>query len=136
MVAMDYLELARALEREDAGGAVAREAGERLAVYGSLAPGEVNHWVLAGLDGTWTEGTVRGIRKPAGWGKALGFPGLIWNPEADRVAVKLFESKDLPRNWERIDAFEGDDYLRRLIPVERDGALLVANIYALRTTAA
>jgi len=129
---MDYLELARALERENPDGAVAREASERLAVYGSLAPGEVNHWVLADLEGTWTDGSVRGNRKPAGWGKALGFPGLIWNPEGERVAVKLFESKDLPRHWERIDAFEGGDYRRRLIPVERDGVLTAANIYTLR----
>ncbi|HEV2688593.1 MAG TPA: gamma-glutamylcyclotransferase family protein [Bryobacteraceae bacterium] len=119
---MDYLELARALELAD----------RRLAVYGTLAPGESNHWVLDGLEGTWTAGTVRGTLRPAGWAATHGFPGLIWNPEGERIAVKIFESRDLPRHWERIDAFEGDDYPRRLIPVERDGRLVIANIYPLR----
>jgi gamma-glutamylcyclotransferase (GGCT)/AIG2-like uncharacterized protein YtfP len=33
---------------------------ERLAVYGSLAPGQANHHQLAGLAGEWRSGVVRG----------------------------------------------------------------------------
>ncbi len=132
---MNYLELARLLERWNQGdsvGEIDADASKRLAVYGTLAPGECNYWVLAGLEGTWTAGTVRGDLRPAGWAEAHGFPGLLWNPAGERVAVKVFESADLPLHWERIDAFEGPDYPRVLIPVERDGELVVANIYALR----
>lgn len=103
----------------------------RLAVYGTLAPGKSNHGQLAGLSGKWSHGTVRGTLRPAGWGVTHGFPGLIWNPSGDRVAVQLFESQDLERHWERLDAFEGEDYQRLLIPVELDGSLVAANIYTL-----
>ncbi len=103
----------------------------RLAVYGTLAPGKSNHGQLAGLAGTWGRGVVRGTLRPAGWGQAHGFPGLIWNPAGERVAVQLFESKDLEHHWDRLDAFEGKDYQRLPIPVEQQGRLLVANIYAL-----
>lgn len=103
----------------------------RLAVYGTLAPGKSNYGQLAGLAGTWSRGTVRGTLRPAGWGQAHGFPGLIWNPAGERVAVQLFESRDLEQNWDRLDAFEGEDYQRLLIPVEQQGRLSVANIYAL-----
>jgi 4'-phosphopantetheinyl transferase len=103
----------------------------RLAVYGTLAPGKSNHGQLAGLSGKWSHGTVRGTLRPAGWGLTHGFPGLIWNPSGDRVAVQVFDSADLERHWDRLDAFEGTDYQRLLIPVEQDGSLVVANIYAL-----
>jgi 4'-phosphopantetheinyl transferase len=103
----------------------------RLAVYGTLAPGKSNHGQLAGLSGKWSQGTVRGTLRPAGWGLTHGFPGLIWNPSGDRVAVQVFDSQDLERHWDRLDAFEGEDYQRLLVPVEQDGSLVVANIYAL-----
>ena len=119
---MDYIELAAALEKVET----------RLAIYGTLAPGRQNHWVLDGLAGEWSDGFVRGTLRLAGWAATHGYPGLLWNPEGERVAVKLFESADLPQHWERIDAFEGANYPRRLIPVEQDGRLTIANIYTLR----
>ena len=42
-------------------------ADERLAVYGSLRPGEENAHILAPLAGQWTSGTVRGRLRNAGW---------------------------------------------------------------------
>jgi gamma-glutamylcyclotransferase (GGCT)/AIG2-like uncharacterized protein YtfP len=103
----------------------------RLAVYGSLAPGAENHWVLSELHGLWTRGTVKGHRDAAGWGQTLGFPALIWDPNGEEIAVDLFHSPELPQHWERIDEFEGDDYQRILVPVERGADVVVANIYAL-----
>ena len=50
---------------EGAVAAVGREeivsANTRLAVYGSLAPGECTHHVIAHLRGVWSAGVVRGI---------------------------------------------------------------------------
>lgn len=107
--------------------------GNRLAVYGSLAPGERNHWVLGELAGEWTRGSVHGILHPDGWGATEGFPGMQWVPSADAMSVLLFSSTELPRHWARIDAFEGDDYRRILIPVGLDGGdRVVANIYEVR----
>lgn len=112
---------------------LAREHGadRRLAVYGSLAPGEENERELAGLDGVWRAGTVRGRLFDRGWGARLGFPAFVWDPDGDEVEVALFESPDLPRHWARLDAFEGPGYDRILVPVRRGEATLLAWLYAL-----
>ena len=103
----------------------------RLAVYGSLAPGAENHWVLSALHGVWTKGTVKGHRDAAGWGQTLGFPALVWDPNGDVIAVDLFHSPELPQHWDRIDEFEGDDYQRIFVPLQQGAQVVVANIYAL-----
>jgi gamma-glutamylcyclotransferase (GGCT)/AIG2-like uncharacterized protein YtfP len=108
-------------------------AETRLAVYGTLAPGQVNHHEVADLKGEWLQGTVNGHRFEVGWGAALGFPGLILDPSGHLVTVYLLESFDLPANWARLDEFEGPGYRRvvttvRLATGERD-----AYIYELVT---
>jgi gamma-glutamylcyclotransferase (GGCT)/AIG2-like uncharacterized protein YtfP len=105
-------------------------AEHRLAVYGSLAPGEVNHHVLGGLRGTWRDGTVRGDLHPVGWGVTYGFPALAWRADGPAVPVKLFESRDLPAHWSRLDAFEGKGYRRVVVPVTVEGeGELPAHVY-------
>ena len=84
----------------------------RLAVYGTLAPGRVNHHQLAGLEGTWRKGSVRGQLIEQGWGATLGFPALVLEARGPIVSVQLFESADLPAHWRRLDDFEGDGYRR------------------------
>lgn len=125
---------------------VAREieaARHRLAVYGTLGPGQTNHHLIEPLGGCWSRGTVRGTLHRHGWGATMGFPALIWDPAADAVEVQLLESPALESAWSELDAFEGEAYLRILVPVElrRDpfaeatepGAeVRVANLYALR----
>lgn len=108
-------------------------AATRLATYGTLAPGRVNHHQLAGLAGRWLKGTVRGRRVVAGWGADMGFPGLVLDPEGDVVAVHLFESPDLPAHWARLDAFEGPGYRRTEVAVSTALGDLDAFIYALAT---
>jgi gamma-glutamylcyclotransferase (GGCT)/AIG2-like uncharacterized protein YtfP len=68
----------------------------RFAIYGTLAPGRVNHHRLAGLKGSWRQGTVRGRLVEAGWGAGLGYPAEI-DPSGATVGVQLFVSEDLPR---------------------------------------
>jgi gamma-glutamylcyclotransferase (GGCT)/AIG2-like uncharacterized protein YtfP len=102
----------------------------RLAVYGSLAPGEKNHWVVENLRGSWEAGFVHGALENVGWGGAMGYPGMTWVPNGEQLSVKLFTSNDLPGQWERLDEFEGDDYRRILVPVYGlAGGVMVANIY-------
>lgn len=102
----------------------------RLAVYGSLAPGEPNAGQLAALEGTWHRGTVRGELHPRGWGMSYGFPALVWHPDKDPVPVSLFTSTALPGHWSRLDRFEGPGYERRLVPVTLDdGRVVLAYIY-------
>ena len=106
-------------------------AARRLAVYGTLAPGEVNHAWIAGLRGAWTLGHVHGELHPLGWGTTHGFPGLRWRAEGPRVRVRIFTSPDLPGFWDRLDAFEGSAYRRIVVPVHgENGELLLANLYS------
>ena len=106
-------------------------AETRLAVYGTLAPGRANHHQLGGLEGEWRPGRVRGRLYAEGWGAALGYPGLVLDPEGAEVEVQLFESADLPAHWARLDAFEGEGYRRVAIRVQTPEGELEAFIYAL-----
>ena len=105
------------------------ETETRLATYGSLSPGEVNHGQLSGIQGRWLTGTVRGYLRNAGWGSSMGFPGLTLDPVGPEVKVNVFESAELPEHWARLDEFEGDEYRRVITRVETSGGVLEANIY-------
>ncbi len=108
----------------------------RLAVYGSLAPCESNHGIIEDIVGTWKPGFVRGDFLRQGWGTHVGFPGMTWNPKSrNRINVQVFTSEDLSAHWDRLDDFEGEDYLRILVPVEGlAGGPIVANLYRVRQT--
>ena len=71
----------------------------------------------------------------AGWGAAGGYLGLIPRDDGPWVAVQVFESESLADAWQELDAFEGSEYRRVLIPVyseDTDAQLLyIANLYAL-----
>jgi gamma-glutamylcyclotransferase (GGCT)/AIG2-like uncharacterized protein YtfP len=103
---------------------------DRLAVYGSLAPGQSNHHQLAGLRGVWTAGTVRGWLTEFGWGAAQGYPGLRLDPDGPVVAVQVFTSDDLPAHWARLDAFEGEQYARVAVEVATADGPVSAQIYS------
>jgi gamma-glutamylcyclotransferase (GGCT)/AIG2-like uncharacterized protein YtfP len=103
----------------------------RLAIYGTLAPGRVNHHQISALAGTWQRGTVRGKLFSSGWGAALGFPGVILDPRGPLVDVYLFESAELPEHWSRLDEFEGTGYHRLVTTVDTEGGERSAWIYVL-----
>jgi gamma-glutamylcyclotransferase (GGCT)/AIG2-like uncharacterized protein YtfP len=105
---------------------------QRLAVYGTLAPGRSNHDQLEDLQGTWRPGFVQGHLVASGWGAAEGYPGIRLDPEAPRVDVQVLESPDLPDHWPRLDEFEGEEYERMVVTVACDGERIEASIYALR----
>lgn len=107
---------------------------ERLAVYGSLAPGRSNHHVLAPFGGTWTRGRVRGDLVELGWGAAAGYPALRLRDDGPWVLVHVLESTRLPGAWSGVDAFEGSEYRRVLAPVYAETGdakriITVANLY-------
>ncbi|MBX3462761.1 MAG: gamma-glutamylcyclotransferase [Planctomycetes bacterium] len=96
----------------------------RLAVYGTLAPGEANTAQLAGCHGRWTQGAVTGRRA------RRRYPVFTFDPAAPTVSVQVLESPGLAGQWHRLDAFEGAGYRRILVPVRGPaGALTVANLY-------
>lgn len=107
-----------------------------LAVYGTLAPGQPNHHVVAPLGGEWTEGVIEGDLFPAGWGAILGYPAFLPRAGGAAVAVKVLTSPGLAAAWPALDRFEGPEYRRILVPVFRAGPgeerrlYTVANLYA------
>lgn len=106
---------------------------ERLFVYGSLAPGRPNAHVLADVPGTWDAATVRGRLHEAGWGAAMGFPGLEPDAEGEAIHGQVFSSDRLSRHWSRLDAFEGTGYERVLVTARlADGREVDAWAYAIR----
>ena len=96
----------------------------KLVVYGTLAPGQPNHHIIAGIAGSWFDCVVRGSIRSEG-----GLPVFAWNPSGPEVRAQLFVSADLPESWAQIDAFEGSPYRRHLIPVKQEGDFAVANVY-------
>lgn len=107
-------------------------ADTRLATYGSLSPGRVNHHKLAGLKGRWQRGIVQGRLIEGEWGTAMGFPGLVLDPSGPPVDVYLFQSPDLPDHWSRLDEFEGSGYRRVVTQVRTAEGDLSACIYVVR----
>lgn len=101
---------------------------DRLAVYGTLAPGGSNHDVLADLAGTWRWGTLRGRRFDDGW---HGYPGVVLGG-AGEVVVSVLTAAGLARAWPRLDAFEGPGYTRVVTDVALDdGTVVQAHVYEL-----
>ncbi len=103
-------------------------ASHRLAIYGTLAPGRVNHHHVADIVGHWLKGEVRGRLLEAGWGADLGYPGIILDETEDEVEVFVLESPDLPEHLPRLDEFEGEEYLRRVVRVQTKTGELEAMI--------
>ena len=106
---------------------------EQLFVYGTLAPGRENHYLLESLTGSWQAASVRGEMHPLGWGTTGGYPGLYLDPEASDVAGFLFSSEALSDHWETLDAFEGASYSRVQSTVKcMDGSSVTAYVYTVK----
>jgi gamma-glutamylcyclotransferase (GGCT)/AIG2-like uncharacterized protein YtfP len=88
-----------------------------LAVYGTLAPGQPNHHVVAPLGSEWTDGLVEGDLLPMGWGAALGYPGFRPWVGGAAVVVQVLTAPLLATAWPTLDRFEGPGYQRILVPV-------------------
>src|ERR671911_1425157 len=88
-----------------------------LAVYGTLAPGQPNHHVVAPLGGEWTDGLIEGDLLPVGWGAALGYPGFRPRVGGEAVAVQVLIASSMATAWPTLDRFEGPEYQRILVPV-------------------
>lgn len=108
-----------------------RTADSCLATYGSLAPGRINHFKLAGLQGSWRRGTVWGRLVASGWGAKLGYPGLVLDSQGGLVEVHLLESSELPEHLPELDEFEGAGYRRVVAQVQTANGEVEAWIYVL-----
>ena len=104
-----------------------------LFVYGTLGPGRPNAHIMENIGGSWQQGNVLGNLREAGWGAAMGFPGIELTAEGTQVNGFVFSSDNLSAHWSMLDEFEGEGYQR--VPVEvvlQDGSTLISEIYALK----
>jgi gamma-glutamylcyclotransferase (GGCT)/AIG2-like uncharacterized protein YtfP len=97
---------------------------EKLIVYGSLAPGEANHFLLTGLRGEWCRCHIRGYL-----GHYRGFKSFRYDPRWPEHLAWLLESAELPRLIPDLDDFEGEEYERSIIPAEVGTRWVMAQIY-------
>ncbi len=96
----------------------------RLAVYGTLAPGEENHHVIAPAGGTWRAVEIEGSM--GRWGP---YPVFEWTTPGVRIPAMLVESATLAEHWARLDEFETDYYARYLVPCIDGELVRVTNCY-------
>ena len=109
----------------------AADTDTRLATYGTLAPGRINHGQVEDLGGKWSTGFVRGRLIEAGWGAQHGCPGLAIDPEGEAIEVFLLTAPGLKDRWPQLDAFEGTGYCRAAVDVETESGTVSAWIYVL-----
>ena len=98
---------------------------ENLIVYGSLAPGEANHFLLASLIGEWHRCQIRGHL-----GHYRGFKSFRYDPEGPEHPAWLLMSPELPRVIADLDDFEGEEYERCVIPARLGDRWVMAQVYA------
>jgi len=103
---------------------------QALAVYGTLRPGESNHWLLRPIAGEWVAGTVRGYEFEIGWGPVEGYPGIMLDKGGQDIKVEVLISNHLDGHIGEIDDFEGPGYRRvKCVATLDDGRLVDAWIY-------
>lgn len=103
--------------------AVLVRPSHRLAVYGTLRPGQVNHDEI-NVTGDRTEITLTGWLRDQS-----GLPAFEADVSGQRIPASLLTSAELPTIWPRLDDFEGRNYERRLCLYECEGIVGVANVY-------
>lgn len=100
---------------------------QKLVVYGTLAPENVNRNFLTNIQGDWLDCIIHGNIDEV---HKLFF--FNWQPKGPPIKAWLLVSEMLPESWDQIDQFEGSDYKRILIPIiikrERH-QVCIANIY-------
>jgi gamma-glutamylcyclotransferase (GGCT)/AIG2-like uncharacterized protein YtfP len=96
----------------------------RLIVYGSLAPGGSNAFMLQGLVGEWYRCQITGHM-----GHCRGFKSFRYDPRGPEHQAWLLESSELPRFIPDLDDFEGEGYHRIVIPAQVGDRWVLAQVY-------
>ncbi|WP_421715394.1 gamma-glutamylcyclotransferase family protein [Arcobacter arenosus] len=92
---------------------------ETLFVYGTLMPNCPNGHVLENIVGKFVPATVKGKLIDAGWSAGMGYPGIRLDIDRDTIHGYLFYSSNLINHWDFLDEFEGEEFVRTPVTVER-----------------
>jgi gamma-glutamylcyclotransferase (GGCT)/AIG2-like uncharacterized protein YtfP len=104
-----------------------------LFVYGTLAPGRSNHEVVEDIAGEWQSAILQGWKLDKAWSAEFGYPGIASADQTDEVAGYVLSSNELANHWQRLDEFEGSEYLRKLVKVKvASGELIEAHVYTIK----
>ena len=107
---------------------------ETLFVYGTLMPNCPNGHVLENIVGKFVPATVKGKLIDAGWSASMGYPGIRLDLQEDTIHGFLFYSDNLINHWDFLDEFEGEEFERTPVIVERYDELEVDTyIYTLKS---
>ncbi len=106
---------------------------ESLFVYGTLMPNAPHGEVLEKIGGKFVPATIKGKLIGAGWSASMGYPGIKLSPKEDVIHGYLFYSHNLCDHWEYLDDFEGEEFERHSVTVERyDETNVETFIYVLK----
>lgn len=106
---------------------------DTLFVYGTLMPNCPNGHVLEDIVGKFIPATVKGKLVPAGWSAGMGYPGIKLRPQEDTIHGYIFYSHNLINHWKYLDEFEGDEFIREEVIVQRyDGIEVNTFIYTVK----
>ncbi len=97
---------------------------QKLAVYGTLRPGQPNHGMLRDIDGLWTAARLKGVLDETG-----PYPTFTFSTKGSAVEAQLLISVELAEHWSRLDDFEGSEYSRHLGIVWGEDSPGIANVY-------
>ena len=92
---------------------------DSLFVYGTLMPNCPNSYVLENIVGNFLPATVKGKLIDAGWSASMGYPGIRLEMGDDTIHGFLFYSDNLINHWDFLDEFEGAEFQRVPVTVER-----------------
>ena len=92
---------------------------ETLFVYGTLMPNCPHGNVLEDIVGKFVPATVSGKLIDAGWSAGMGYPGIKLDRGNDTIHGFLFTSSNLINHWDSLDDFEGEEFVRVPVRVER-----------------
>lgn len=92
---------------------------DTLFVYGTLMPNCPNGHVLEEIVGKFIPATVSGKLIDAGWSASMGYPGIKLEDGNDTIHGFLFYSSNLINHWDYLDEFEGNEFVRTPVTVER-----------------
>lgn len=107
---------------------------ETLFVYGTLMPNCPNAHVLENIVGKFVPATVKGKLIDAGWSASMGYPGIRLDAGNDTIHGFLFYSDNLINHWDYLDEFEGEEFERTAVKVERFDEIEVDTyIYTLKS---